>query len=57
MLLEAIWDFHFDPKTNIVESHISRLRSKLSQYGGVELIHTVRGSGYALRTPPPPDDS
>jgi two-component system OmpR family response regulator len=55
MLLEAIWDFHFDPKTNIVESHISRLRSKLSQYGGAELIHTVRGSGYALRSPAPDD--
>ena len=46
-------DFHFDPKTNIVESHISRLRSKLSQYGGAELIHTVRGAGYALRAPLP----
>ena len=45
----------FDPKTNIVESHISRLRSKLSQYGGAELIHTVRGSGYALRSPAPDD--
>ena len=55
MLLEAVWDFHFDPKTNIVESHISRLRSKLSQYGGAELIHTVRGSGYALRAPPSDD--
>jgi two-component system, OmpR family, response regulator len=55
MLLEAIWDFHFDPKTNIVESHISRLRSKLSQYGGADLIHTVRGSGYALRAPLPDD--
>jgi two-component system OmpR family response regulator len=55
MLLEAVWDFHFDPKTNIVESHISRLRSKLSQYGGAELIHTVRGSGYALRAPSPGD--
>ena len=51
MLLEAVWDFHFDPKTNIVETHISRLRSKLSQYGGAELIHTVRGAGYALRSP------
>jgi two-component system OmpR family response regulator len=55
MLLETVWDFHFDPKTNIVESHISRLRSKLSQYGGAELIHTVRGSGYALRAPAPDD--
>jgi two-component system OmpR family response regulator len=53
MLLEAIWDFHFDPKTNIVETHISRLRSKLSQRGGAELIYTIRGAGYVLRTPPP----
>jgi two-component system OmpR family response regulator len=53
MLLEAVWDFHFDPKTNIVETHMSRLRSKLSQHGGAELIHTVRGAGYALRTPAP----
>jgi two-component system OmpR family response regulator len=53
MLLEAVWDFHFDPKTNIVETHMSRLRSKLSQYGGSELIHTIRGAGYALRAPAP----
>jgi two-component system, OmpR family, response regulator len=53
MLLEAVWDFHFDPKTNIVETHISRLRSKLAQWGGPELIHTVRGAGYALRAPVP----
>jgi len=53
MLLEAVWDFHFDPKTNIVETHISRLRSKLAQWGGAELIHTVRGAGYALRAPAP----
>ncbi len=53
MLLEAVWDFHFDPKTNIVETHISRLRSKLAQHGGPELIHTVRGAGYAVRTPTP----
>jgi len=53
MLLEAVWDFHFDPKTNIVETHMSRLRSKLSQYGGAELIYTVRGAGYALRVPAP----
>ncbi len=51
MLLEAVWDFHFDPKTNIVETHISRLRAKLAQFGGSELIHTVRGAGYALRAP------
>jgi two-component system OmpR family response regulator len=51
MLLEAVWDFHFDPKTNIVETHISRLRAKLAQPGGAELIHTVRGAGYAMRAP------
>lgn len=53
MLLEAVWDFHFDPKTNIVETHMSRLRGKLAQHGGAELIHTVRGAGYALRAPSP----
>ncbi|MBN8927406.1 MAG: DNA-binding response regulator [Rhodospirillales bacterium 69-11] len=51
MLLEAVWDFHFDPRTNIVETHMSRLRAKLAQSGGGELIHTVRGAGYSLRTP------
>jgi two-component system OmpR family response regulator len=51
MLLEAVWDFHFDPRTNIVETHMSRLRAKLAQGGGVELIHTVRGAGYILRIP------
>lgn len=50
MLLEAVWDFHFDPKTNIVETHVSRLRGKLGQFGSPELIQTVRGAGYALRT-------
>jgi two-component system, OmpR family, response regulator len=53
MLLETVWDFHFDPKTNIVETHMSRLRAKLSQPGGAELIHTVRGAGYVLRIPVP----
>ena len=52
MLLEGVWDFHFDPKTNIVETHISRLRAKLSRGGhDPELIHTIRGSGYVLRAP------
>jgi two-component system OmpR family response regulator len=52
MLLEGVWDFHFDPKTNVVETHVSRLRAKLSR-GGLdpELIHTMRGSGYVLRAP------
>lgn len=53
MLLEAVWDFHFDPRTNIVETHMSRLRAKLAQFGGCELIHTVRGAGYSLRAPGP----
>jgi len=51
MLLEAVWDFHFDPKTNIVETHMSRLRAKLARDGGPELIHTVRGAGYIMRPP------
>jgi two-component system OmpR family response regulator len=50
MLLEGVWEFHFDPKTNIVESHMSRLRAKISHGGRYpELIHTLRGSGYILR--------
>lgn len=53
MLLESVWDFRFDPKTNIVETHISRLRSKLARYGGPELIHTVRRAGYMLRAAAP----
>ena len=52
MLLEGVWDFYFDPRTNIVETHVSRLRGKLSRGGrDPELIHTVRGSGYVLRAP------
>jgi two-component system OmpR family response regulator len=49
MLLESVWDFHFDPKTNIVETHISRLRSKVDRHFATELIETVRGSGYRIR--------
>ena len=49
MLLEGVWGFHFDPRTNIVETHVSRLRSKIARGGGKELIHTVRGAGYCLR--------
>ncbi len=52
MLLEGVWDFHFDPRTNIVETHMSRLRAKLSRTpDDAELINTVRGSGYILRAP------
>ena len=49
MLLENVWDFHFDPQTNVVETHISRLRGKVDRGFDIELIHTVRGSGYCLR--------
>ena len=52
MLLEQVWDFHFDPKTNIVETHISRLRAKVDRGRAVELIHTVRGAGYVIREAP-----
>jgi two-component system OmpR family response regulator len=51
MLIEAVWDFHFDPKTNIVETHISRLRAKVDRGRPPELIHTVRGAGYCVREP------
>jgi two-component system OmpR family response regulator len=49
MLLERVWDFHFDPQTKIVETHISRLRSKLNEGGLHDAIETVRGVGYRIR--------
>ncbi|HEY1864496.1 MAG TPA: response regulator transcription factor [Roseiarcus sp.] len=49
MLLEQVWDFHFDPKTNIVETHMSRLRTKIDRGRSAPLIRTVRGAGYLLR--------
>src|SRR5271169_1779856 len=51
MLLEQVWDFHFDPRTNIVETHISRLRTKIDLGREPSLIQTVRGLGYCLRVP------
>ncbi|ASJ73649.1 response regulator transcription factor [Granulosicoccus antarcticus] len=51
MLLEHVWEFHFDPHTNVVETHISRLRAKVDRPFEVALIHTVRGSGYCIREP------
>jgi two-component system OmpR family response regulator len=48
MLLENVWDFHFDPKTNVIDVHISRLRQKIDQGFSNPLIHTVRGAGYLL---------
>jgi two-component system, OmpR family, response regulator len=49
MLLQNVWHFNFDPKTNIVETHVSRLRAKIDRGRGTELIHTLRGVGYSLR--------
>jgi two-component system OmpR family response regulator len=49
MLLENVWDVHFDPNTSVVETHISRLRSKIDRGRASVLIHTVRGAGYTLR--------
>ena len=49
MLLERVWDFDFDPKTNIVETHLSRLRAKLNDGFGHDPIETVRGAGYRMR--------
>jgi two-component system OmpR family response regulator len=51
MLLEHVWEFHFDPQTSIVETHISRLRGKIDRGYDVPLLQTIRGSGYCLRAP------
>ena len=51
MLLEGIWNFNFEPQTNIVETHMSRLRGKIDRGHPRELIHTVRGSGYMMHEP------
>lgn len=51
MLLERVWDFHFDPKTSVVETHISRLRTKIDKPFDVALLHTVRNTGYCLHAP------
>jgi two-component system OmpR family response regulator len=48
MLLEGVWDYRFDPRTNVIDVHISRLRRKIDGEGEPALIHTVRGSGYRL---------
>ena len=48
MLLENVWDYHFDPQTNVIDVHISRLRSKIDKGDGDSLIRTVRGAGYII---------
>ncbi len=49
MLLENVWDYHFDPQTNVIDVHISRLRSKIDKGFARPLLHTVRGAGYVIR--------
>jgi two-component system OmpR family response regulator len=49
MLLENVWDYHFDPQTNVIDVHISRLRSKIDKGFAHPLLHTVRGAGYMVR--------
>jgi two-component system, OmpR family, response regulator len=49
MLLEHVWDYHFDPQTNVIDVHVSRLRQKIDKNFDGPLLHTVRGAGYCLR--------
>jgi two-component system OmpR family response regulator len=51
MLLEKVWDYHFDPQTNVIDVHISRLRQKIDRSFPTPLLQTVRGAGYCLRAP------
>jgi two-component system OmpR family response regulator len=51
MLLESVWNLHFDPQTNLIDVHISRLRQAIDRGFGAPLLHTIRGSGYVLRDP------
>ena len=53
MLLEHVWDYHFDPQTNVIDVHVSRLRQKIDKSFDSPLLHTVRGAGYCLRAPEP----
>lgn len=51
MLLEKVWDYHFDPQTNVIDVHISRLRGKIDRDFDPPLLHTIRGAGYILHDP------
>ena len=53
MLLEGVWDYHFDPQTNVIDVHVSRLRQKIDKPFEIALIHTVRNAGYMLRPEAP----
>jgi len=55
MLLEKVWDHHFDPQTNVIDVHVSRLRQKIDRGFAAPLLHTVRGIGYSLRAGPSED--
>jgi two-component system OmpR family response regulator len=50
MLFEEVWGYHYDPQTNVIDVHVGKLRRKLEEGGRSQIIHTVRGSGYVLRT-------
>jgi two-component system OmpR family response regulator len=52
MLLEKVWDYNFDPQTNVIDVHVSRLRAKIDRDFDNPLLHTVRGAGYVLRAEP-----
>lgn len=52
MLLEKVWDYHFDPQTNVIDVHVSRLRAKIDKGFDRPLLHTVRGAGYMIRDGP-----
>jgi DNA-binding response OmpR family regulator len=54
MILERIWDFHFDPQTNVVDVLVCRLRNKIDRDFSSKLIHTIRGAGYVLKDAPAP---
>jgi two-component system OmpR family response regulator len=51
MLLTAVWGYHFDPETNVIDVQMSRLRTKIDKDATIPLIHTVRGAGYTVRAP------
>jgi two-component system, OmpR family, response regulator len=56
MLLEHVWDYHFDPQTNVIDVHVSRLRSKIDKGFERPLIHTIRGAGYIIRPSEGPEE-
>jgi two-component system OmpR family response regulator len=51
MIIEKVWGFHFDPQTSVIETHISRLRSKIDKPFETQLLQTVRNAGYSIQIP------